>query len=48
VQTPAKNAKRQDAAKNEEQAKLSAYAEKHGFENPCRVLFNVSEFVFED
>ncbi len=26
----------------------AAYAEKHGFENLCRVLFNVSEFVFVD
>ena len=31
-----------------EQAEFSAYAEKHGFENLCRVLFNVSEFVFVD
>lgn len=28
--------------------KFAAYAEKHGFENLCRVLFNVSEFVFVD
>jgi hypothetical protein len=27
---------------------ISCYAEKHGFENLCRVLFNVSEFVFVD
>ena len=31
-----------------ERAEFSAYAEKHGFENLCRVLFNVSEFVFVD
>ena len=29
-------------------AEFAAYAEKHGFENLCRVLFNVSEFVFVD
>ncbi len=31
-----------------ERAEFAAYAEKHGFENLCRVLFNVSEFVFVD
>jgi hypothetical protein len=31
-----------------ERAEFSAYAEQHGFENLCRVLFNVSEFVFVD
>ncbi len=31
-----------------EQTEFTAYAEKHGFENLCRVLFNVSEFVFVD
>ena len=31
-----------------ERAEFSVYAEKHGFENLCRVLFNVSEFVFVD
>ena len=29
-------------------AEFAAYADKHGFENLCRVLFNVSEFVFVD
>jgi hypothetical protein len=31
-----------------ERAEFSAYAKQHGFENLCRVLFNVSEFVFVD
>ena len=31
-----------------ERAEFAAYAEQHGFENLCRVLFNVSEFVFVD
>ena len=31
-----------------ERAEFADYAEKHGFENLCRVLFNVSEFVFVD
>ena len=31
-----------------ERSEFAAYAEKHGFENLCRVLFNVSEFVFVD
>ncbi len=31
-----------------ERTEFAAYAEKHGFENLCRVLFNVSEFVFVD
>ncbi len=31
-----------------ERTEFAAYAEQHGFENLCRVLFNVSEFVFVD
>ncbi|TXT33491.1 MAG: hypothetical protein FD138_1871 [Planctomycetota bacterium] len=31
-----------------ERAEFTAYADKHGLENLCRVLFNVSEFVFVD
>ena len=31
-----------------ERAEFVAYAEKHGFENLCRALFNVNEFVFVD
>jgi Skp family chaperone for outer membrane proteins len=31
-----------------ERAEFTAYAEKHGFDNLCRVLFNLSEFVFVD
>jgi sugar phosphate isomerase/epimerase len=31
-----------------ERAEFSDYAAKHGLENLCRVLFNVSEFVFVD
>ena len=29
-------------------AEFTAYSEQHGFDNLCRVLFNVSEFVFVD
>jgi hypothetical protein len=32
----------------EESAALTAYAEKHGLANLCRVLFNLNEFVFVD
>ncbi len=32
----------------EEQADLEVYAREHGLENYCRVLFNLSEFVFVD
>ena len=39
---------RQEAVKNKKRAEFSAYAEKHGFENLCRGMFNVSEFVFVD
>jgi len=31
-----------------ELTELTAYAEKHGMENLCRVLFNLSEFVYVD
>ncbi|MFK7736197.1 MAG: DUF1553 domain-containing protein [Pirellulaceae bacterium] len=31
-----------------EQAELVAYAQSHGLPNLCRVLFNLSEFVFSD
>ena len=29
-------------------AEFTAYADQHGFDSLCRVLFNVSEFVFVD
>jgi hypothetical protein len=29
-----------------EKDELVAYAEQHGLENLCRVLFNLNEFVF--
>ena len=29
-------------------AEFTASADQHGFHNLCRVLFNVSEFVFVD
>jgi hypothetical protein len=32
----------------EEQSELSAYAERHGLPNLCRLLFNSSEFLFVD
>ncbi len=35
-------------ANAEESAALTAYAEKHGLANLCRVLFNLNEFVFVD
>ena len=31
-----------------ERAEFTAYADQHGLDNLCRVLFNVSEFVFVD
>ena len=31
-----------------ERAEFTAYADQHGFDNLCRVLFNASEFVFVD
>ncbi|MCP4507810.1 MAG: DUF1553 domain-containing protein, partial [Fuerstiella sp.] len=31
-----------------EQKQLKEYAEEHGMANLCRVLFNVSEFIFLD
>lgn len=31
---------------NEERTALRVYAEQHGLENLCRVLFNLSEFIF--
>ena len=35
-------------ASAEEVADMRAYADQHGLENLCRVLFNLSEFVFLD
>jgi hypothetical protein len=32
----------------EESRQLAGYAQKHGLENFCRLLFNSSEFVFLD
>jgi hypothetical protein len=32
----------------EEQGSLSAYAREHGLPNACRVILNLSEFVFID
>ena len=31
-----------------ERAELTAYAQTHGLANLCRVLFNLSEFVYVD
>ena len=31
-----------------EQQQLEAYAASHGLENACRLLFNLSEFVYLD
>lgn len=31
-----------------EQQRLEVYAQKHGLENTCRILFNLSEFVYLD
>ncbi|MAP72662.1 MAG: hypothetical protein CMJ55_00175, partial [Planctomycetaceae bacterium] len=31
-----------------EQAELLAYAQQHGLENLCRLLYNLHEFVFVD
>ena len=36
------------APRAEERAALTEYARTHGLANACRVLFNVSEFVFVD
>lgn len=38
----------QRPASETEQAELVAYARSHGLPNLCRVLFNLSEFVFSD
>ncbi len=35
-------------AKADERSRLASYAEKHGLENMCRLLFNANEFVFVD
>ena len=32
----------------DELKELSAYADKHGLANACRVVFNLNEFVFID
>ncbi len=36
------------SASDAEQAELTAYAQQHGVANLCRVLFNLSEFVYVD
>jgi hypothetical protein len=33
---------------SDEQAALVAYAQQHGLDNTCRLLFNLSEFIFVD
>ena len=33
---------------NFKSSEFTASADQHGFDNLCRVLFNVSEFVFVD
>ena len=38
----------QRSANETEQAELGAYAGTHGLPNLCRLLFNLSEFVFLD
>ena len=38
----------QRTATGEEQKELADYARKHGMNNLCRFLFNLSEFVFLD